>query len=72
MTIAERFKKVGIVTLFGLLGVPQNEIEATILLGEAATHGDRVAQRLLAGLRDYQAAMLRARTARDLSQEYFF
>jgi TPR repeat protein len=44
-------RDLGIVTRFGWLGVPKNEIRAAALLNEAAAQGDRVAQRLLVELR---------------------
>jgi TPR repeat protein len=39
------------VTQYGLLGVPKDKVQATMLLSEAAAQGDRVAQRLLVDLR---------------------
>ena len=60
-------RMLGIVTQFGLLGVPRDEIQARILLSEAAAHGDRGAQRLLVSLRFYQDAMLRARMGTTFS-----
>lgn len=48
----------GIVTQFGLLGVPKNEIQATMLLSEAAAQGDRIAQRLLIDFRFYHDDMV--------------
>ena len=48
----------GIVTQFGLLGVPKNEMQAMMLLSEAAAQGDRIAQRLLIDFRFYHDAML--------------
>jgi TPR repeat protein len=61
----------GVVTAFGLLGVPKNEIAGAILLSEAAAQGDGPAQRLLADLRSYQDAMFRART-RPAFSDYSF
>jgi TPR repeat protein len=48
-------RKLAIVMQFGLLGVPKNEIEATILLGHAAANGDTVARTLLRRLIAYQS-----------------
>ena len=55
------------VTQYGLLGVPKDKVQATILLSEAAAQGDRVAQRLLVSLRFYHDAMLRARMSSAFS-----
>ncbi len=44
-------RMLGIVTRYGLFGVPQNEIASGVLLSEAAENGDRSAQQLLAYLR---------------------
>ena len=60
-------RMLGIVTQFGLLGVPRDEIQATVLLSEAAAQGDRVAQTLLANLRFHHDAMLRARVGTTFS-----
>ena len=60
-------RMLGIVTEFGLLGVPRDEIQATMLLSEAAAQGDQVAQKLLVSLRFYHDAMLRARRGTTFS-----
>jgi TPR repeat protein len=60
-------RMLGIVTQYGLLGVARDEIQATILLNEAAAQGDLVAQRLLVSIRIYHDAMLRARTGTTVS-----
>ena len=53
-------RKPGIVTRFGLLGVPKNEVEASILLSAAAAKGDRVAQKSLVDLSSYRLAKFHA------------
>jgi TPR repeat protein len=60
-------RMLGIVTQLGLLGVPRDETQATILLSEAAAQGDRVAQKLLVSLRFYHDAMLHARMGTTFS-----
>lgn len=58
----------GIVTEYGWLGVPKNEIQATLLLNAAAAQGDRVAQRLLVEFRSYHDAVFRARMGAAFSE----
>lgn len=48
-------RTLGIMSQFGLLGVPKDEVQATRLLSEAAAQGDPIAQRLLSQLRLDQA-----------------
>jgi len=61
-------RKLGIVTRFGLFGVPKNELEATILLSEAAAKGDRIAQHLLVDFSSYRLAALHARIGTAVSK----
>jgi hypothetical protein len=61
-------RALGIVTQFGLFGVPRDEIAGTILVSEAAANGDQIAQQLLLELRAYDHAMLHARMGTAFSE----
>ncbi len=53
-------RALGIVTRFGLLGVPKNEVAGTILLTEAAAKGDQVARKVLFNLDLYDRVISHA------------
>ena len=61
----------GVVTAFGLLGVPKNEFAGMTLLNEAAVQGDRPAQRLLASVQLLRGVMLRKRNDTAFPNQMF-
>jgi TPR repeat protein len=64
-------RALGIVTEFGLFGVPKDEIAGRTWLSEAARNGDQVAEDLLVDMRAYDHAMLHAKIDSDYSGSLF-